>query len=149
MSLITLKERVHSGHSMARTLLLLFALTGAVIVGLLAMHSLNTHGLSSHPGGSSAVHVASSEASLHQAEHHSGGAGDEEPVCADCGTGHGDMMAMACVLALLVAVLLLTRPSHLTGSLSQMHRVYGPSSGRQHRMLPRPPSLDILCISRT
>ncbi|EIC06567.1 hypothetical protein E5344_10430 [Microbacterium laevaniformans] len=43
MSLIALTENLRAGRSMARTLLLLIALTGAVIVGLLAMHSLNTH----------------------------------------------------------------------------------------------------------
>ena len=43
MSLIALTDRVHTGRSMARTLLLLVAVTGAIIVGLLAMHSLNTH----------------------------------------------------------------------------------------------------------
>ena len=43
MSLIALTEQLRAGRSMARTLLLLIALTGAVIVGLLAMHSLNTH----------------------------------------------------------------------------------------------------------
>ena len=39
MSLIALPDRVHTGRSMARTLLLLVAVTGAIIVGLLAMHS--------------------------------------------------------------------------------------------------------------
>ena len=43
MSLIALTEHLRAGRSMARTLLLLIALTGAVIIGLLAMHSLNTH----------------------------------------------------------------------------------------------------------
>ena len=39
MSLIALTDRLHAGRTVARTLLLLIAGTGAVIVGLLAMHS--------------------------------------------------------------------------------------------------------------
>jgi hypothetical protein len=43
MSLIALTDRLRTGRTVARRLLLLIAVTGAIIVGLLAMHSLNAH----------------------------------------------------------------------------------------------------------
>lgn len=147
MSLITLQEQLRAGRSMARTLLLLLALTGAVILGLLAMHSLNTHGLGSHTDGSTTMLVSAVE-TAHDGEHHSAAAATEQE-CADCGTSDADMMAMACILALLVTVLLLARPRQPLGGRVAPHR--GPDLAviQVIRVEPRPPSLNVLCISRT
>lgn len=81
MSLITLTDRLHASRSMARTLLLLIALTGAVIVGLLAMHSLNTH-TAAQTGHQATVATASVTVD----DHHSGATVTDEG-CADCGWG--------------------------------------------------------------
>ncbi|WP_125132948.1 DUF6153 family protein [Microbacterium sp. 10M-3C3] len=141
MSLITLTDRLHASRSMARTLLLLIALTGAVIVGLLAMHSLNTH-TAANTGHQATVATASATAD----DHHSGATVTDEG-CADCGSGHADMLAMACVLALLASVLLARlRPSQVW--LSVLPRPRPLSAALPGRPRPRPPSLTALCISR-
>ena len=128
MSLIALTDRVHTGRSMVRTLLLLVVITGAIIVGLLAMHSLNAH------TATDAGHQTTAT---------------DEP-CADCGSGHSTMLAMACVLALLATVLLLVRPSAVMRWLSILPRPR-PSVASALFTGPalRPPSLTVLCISRT
>lgn len=145
MSLIALTNRLQTGRSMARTLLLLIALTGAVIVGLLAMHSLNTHTAADtgHPAT-----IASATGSA--VDDHNSGATATDEACADCGSGHSDMLAMACVLALLATVLLIARlrPSQVWLSIlprPQTHGTAPPGS----RPSMRPPSLTTLCISRT
>lgn len=147
MSLITLQERLSAGRSMARTLLLLLALTGAVILGLLAMHSLNTHGLGSHTEDSTIMLAAAAEPA-HEGGHHSA-AGPGGPECADCGTGDTDTMAMACVLALLVGALLPACPRHPLGWRVAPSRCPVHAVGQVIRVEPGPPSLDVLCISRT
>jgi hypothetical protein len=117
MSLIALTDRVHTGRSMARTLLLLVAVTGAIIVGLLAMHSLNTHTATD----TSHQTTATASATTGAGDHHAGTTATDEP-CADCGNGHSTMLAMACVLALLVTVLLLVRPGAAMRWLSILPR---------------------------
>ncbi|GMM95512.1 DUF6153 family protein [Microbacterium sp. MTN4-26] len=139
MSLIALTERLHAGRSMARTLLLLIAVTGAVIVGLLAMHSLNTH-TAADTGHQTTIATAD--------DHHSGSTATDEP-CADCGSGHSDMLAMACVLALLATVLLLARLRPSQVWLSVLPRPQPLSAALPGRPGLRPPSLTALCISRT
>ncbi|MFL2002132.1 DUF6153 family protein [Microbacterium sp. A1-JK] len=144
MSLIALTHHARAGRSMARTLLLLIALTGAVIVGLLAMHSLNTH-----------TAVETGHHTTLTADTSSAAAGDSHPAtaaeepCADCGTGHSNMLAMACVLALLAIVLLLARPRDAQRWLALFPRpgplVAAPPGGAGSH----PPSLTALCISRT
>lgn len=143
MSLIALTERLHAGRSMARTLLLLIAVTAAVIVGLLAMHSLNTH-TAADTGHQTTVATASATAE----DHHSGSTATGEP-CADCGSGHSDMLAMACVLALLATVLLLGRLRPSKVSLSLLPRPQPLSAALPGGPRLRPPSLTVLCISRT
>jgi len=145
MSLIALTDRVHTGRSMARTLLLLIAVTGAIIVGLLAMHSLNAHTATDTGHQTTVTTSATSSAD----DHHAGTTATDEP-CADCGSGHSDMLAMACVLALLATVLLLVRPGAVMRWLSILPR---PRPSRMAalfiRPALRPPSLTVLCISRT
>ncbi|NYF18438.1 hypothetical protein HDC37_003302 [Microbacterium sp. AK009] len=143
MSLITLTDRLHAGRSIARTLLLLIALTAAVIVGLLAMHSLNTH-TAAQTGHQATVATASVTVD----DHHSGATVTDEG-CADCGSGHADMLAMACVLALLASVLLLARLRPSQVWLSVLPRPRPLSAALPGRPRLRPPSLTALCISRT
>ncbi|MFL2002098.1 DUF6153 family protein [Microbacterium sp. A1-JK] len=141
MSLVALTERLHAGRSMARTLLLLIAVTGAVIVGLLAMHSLNTH-TAADTGHQTTVASATAD------DHHSGASGTDEG-CADCDSGRSDMLAMACVLALLATVLLLARLRPNRVWLSVLPRPQPLSAALPGRPSLRPPSLTTLCISRT
>lgn len=145
MSLIALADRLRRGHSVARTLLLLIAVTGAVIVGLLAMHSLNAHA-ATDTGHQTSVAAASLSS---VADHHADPSVTGEP-CADCGSEHSDMFAMACVLAVLATVLLIMRPSAVMRWLSILPRPRS-SVGVAlcNRRAPRPPSLIVLCISRT
>ena len=145
MSLIALTDRVHAGRSMARTLLLLVVITGAIIVGLLAMHSLNAH--TATDSGHQPTVTAS--ATTGTGDHHAGATATDEP-CADCGSAHSTMLAMACVLALLATVLLLVRPCAVMRWLSILPRPR-PSVVSALFTGPalRPPSLTVLCISRT
>ena len=145
MSLIALTDRVHTGRSMARTLLLLIVITGAIIVGLLAMHSLSGHTATD----SSHQTAVTASATTGTGDHHAGTTATDEP-CADCGSGHSTMLAMACVLALLATVLLLMRPGTVMRWLSILPRPR-PSVAAALFTGPalRPPSLTVLCISRT
>ncbi|MDF2824673.1 MAG: hypothetical protein K0R68_2081 [Mycobacterium sp.] len=145
MSLIALTDRLNAGRSMARTLLLLIALIAAVIVGLLAMHSLNTHtaGETGHQSTATAPVTTAIDV------HHVGSTASDEP-CADCGTGHADMLTMACVLALLAAVLLLVGPRTTALRWLSTQPRPGPLGAAVFPLtLLRPPSLSVLCISRT
>ena len=146
MSLIALTEQLRAGRSMARTLLLLIALTGAVIVGLLAMHSLNTH-TAAQAGHHSAVAADVHGATLEDAHASTGPAA--AAVDETCGTGHSTMLAMACVLALLATVLLLARMRGAQRWLALLPRPGPPAAAPPVGTCLRPPSLTALCISRT
>ncbi len=145
MSLIASTEQLRAGRPLARTLLLLIALTGAVIVGLLAMHSLNTHA-AAQTGHHAVMTVETSATGGHS--HAASAASTMTDSSVDRGTGHADMIAMACVFAILAAVLLFVLPDGARRRLSLLSRftprVAAPSSGGR-----RPPSLTALCISRT
>ena len=137
--MIDLARHLRPGrHRLGQSMLLLIAVSGAIILGLLAMHSLNRHTESAAPAPAFAVHDAGT------ADH-----GSTQPAthgeCADCG-GHTTMLAMACVLVLLAISMLILMPR------------LGISWGAALRAGPvrnigttvsRPPSLLILCISRT
>jgi hypothetical protein len=132
---------------MVRTLLLLIMLTGAVIVGLLAMHSLNTHA-TAESGHHATMDTDAADTSVTGDFYSSPMAAAEE--CADCGTNQSGMLAMACVLALLATVLLLTHPRGSAHHWLTLLPRPGP------RVLPQPddpglppPSLTVFCISRT
>lgn len=143
MSLIALADRLRAGRSTARTLLLLIAATAAVIGGLLAMHSLNAH-TAAGTGHQTTVATASATAD----DHHSGATVTDEG-CADCGSGHSDMLTMACVLALLATVLLLARLRPRQAWSSALPRPQPLSLALPGEPSVRPPSLTSLCISRT
>lgn len=133
-------------------------LVAAVIAGLLAMHTLNLHGTpSAHAPAAISGTVADSSETHQGVAHHSsagshgftsGTAHDPGDSCADCGGGTHLGMAMACVLALLLALLVLVPPRMLPG---WMHTAPRPLVVERFidRLLSRAPSLHVLCISRT
>ncbi|WBL19890.1 MULTISPECIES: DUF6153 family protein [Citricoccus] len=130
----------------------------AIIPGLLAMHTLNLHGTpSAHAPAAMSVTVADSSEPHQGVAHHgstgspgltSGTAHDRGGSCADCGGGDHLGMAMACVLALLLALLVLVPPRLLP---EWMHTAPRPFLVKRFidRLLSRAPSLQVLCISRT
>lgn len=138
--MITLARQLrHSPRGLGRSVLLLIALTAALIVGLLAMHALNTPTAHAEPVTAVSVHDTGASHG-----HDAPLTGDD---CADCG-GHDAMLAMACVFALLVVSFLFALPR--TGiSWGVVFGRAGPLRTAGGIVLPRPPSLLLLCISRT
>lgn len=139
---------VHSWSSFAR-LLMAVAVSLAVIVGLLAMHTLSTAD-SAH--GSRHAEVATEAHGTAQMPI-AGQSADAGPQPCDCvepapAPAHS-MLLMSCVLALLVVLLLLAPPS-LVGTLGALRSI-GTGVARAHGALarPQPPSLLVLSISRT
>lgn len=128
-----------SPYGLSRSVLLLIALTAALIVGLLAMHALATPAAHAEPAAA-AVSVEASAAHGHDAPTTDDG-------CPDCGE-HEAMLAMACVLALLVVSLLLLLPRASVTWVVPFGRA-GPPAVAGRVALSRPPSLLVLCISRT
>ena len=119
--------------------LLAVVLVGGVLLGLLGMHALDTHGT---PGAHGIAHVAPSTAASPLVT----AAAPPAPPSADPGPASGDAGA-ACVLALLGGILLLLRrPVAAWGALPARQPVPR-LGGRAPRA--RPPSLVVLCISRT
>lgn len=121
-------------------------LTLAVIVGILAMHlfaSPSPHAGSVTAGNSSTTSVAS-----HHAVDVAAIGSDSD--CVDCGD-EASMTLMWCVLALLTVTLLLTAPKSTNGRSRQSSRLFSFSRLRPRflGLVPRPPSLNVLCISRT
>lgn len=144
MSLIALSERLHASRHLARTLLMLIAITGAVIIGLLAMHSLNMHATAGHAETHATVeHI---DPMMAPAVEHT----DQNAYtgCADCGTGGASMLAMACVLALLVTLFVLGRVTSFRGLIATLPRPQ-PTHTWVRAQVFSPPSLTALCICRT
>ena len=137
-----------SPRAFFRCVLLGGLLVAAVIVGLLAMHTLNLHGTPAAHAPAIMVSATGTEGAHHSAGgvHESGGsAGDLGSACTDCGSGDHLGMAMACVLALL---LILVPPRLLRGWTRTLPRS-SLVARFTDRMLSRAPSLHVLCISRT
>ncbi len=160
MVLITVARRVHDQRTLTRTLLTVVAVAVAVICGLLAMHSMNTHAMTSGHGDTVAVghsdlaaastgHTAGTDHAGTHLSQSAPGSAAADAGCATCSDDHG-MAWMACVLALLVAVILLARPAGWWRQL--IHALAQPTTpARTHGALHffKPPSLTVLCISRT
>lgn len=152
MSLIAVAQPVRGPRTLTRTLLLLVVVTAAIIVGLLAMHSLNTHATTTgHASAATATSVTTDASSHHDAPTaaNPAGAAADTSACADCGDDHA-MAWMACVLALLVSVILLARlrigwRTPARDDVLRAVQARWPASA--HTVLP--PSLTVLCISRT
>ena len=137
--MIALAQRLRrSPDALGRSVLLLIALTAAVIVGLLAMHALNT------PTARHETAVVVSVQESGAAHGHDAPTSDDS--CPDCGE-HEAMLAMACGLALLVVSLLFLVP-RAGGTAGVVGRAW-PLLVRGPAALYRPPSLLVLCISRT
>lgn len=175
MSLIAFTRRLRAGRSTLRTVLLAVAVAGGVIVGLLAMHSLNMHTavaapaqMSAAPGAAHGSAPVSSDAtgmapsadvtfmatSVGEAYAAAGGGGHHgeptsDPSCPDCAGDHSGLLGIACVLGLLVALLVLGAPGLAARLLPPDTRVYGSLSAFAPRPHVHPPSLTVLCISRT
>ena len=139
-------------RSLFRRVLLGGVLVAAVVTGLLAMHTLNLHGTPvAHAPAAMSVSATDADEAHHLAAgtHESGGtASDLGGTCTDCGGGAHLSMAMACVLALLLVLLLLVPPRLLPGWMHLAPRPLFVARSIDRR-LSRAPSLHILCISRT
>ncbi|MGX9349144.1 DUF6153 family protein [Microbacterium sp. KNMS] len=149
---MTAATRSRKGLQGLRRVVLGGLLAAAVVLGLLAMHTLNMHGTAA-AHAPAAISVSASDAvGAHHAtagaHESSGTASDVGGTCADCGGGDHLGMAMACVLALLLVLLILVPPRLLPG---WMHTAPRPPLVARFidRLLPRAPSLHVLCISRT
>lgn len=137
-------------------------LVAAVIVGLLGMHTVNLHGTAAADAPATVAMSVSEPASTHhgtaqvqtpahaQPQTHPSGSSTSaaDTSCAGCGTDDHAGMAMMCVLALLLALLLLIAPAALRRWSGAMFRPPFTDSVRA-RLLARAPSLHVLCISRT
>ncbi|KJL29592.1 hypothetical protein RS83_01609 [Microbacterium oxydans] len=153
MLLINVAQRVRAPRTLTHTVLAVIAVTVGIIAGLLAMHSFNSHATAA--GHHDTVAVGAQAAA--PAHHHDAPAAAPLPAaaaqdagCTTCG-GQDAMTWMACVLALLVATILLQRiglgwrRTPLAAMLATIDR-----PARAHAPLPPPPpSLTVLCISRT
>ena len=138
--MIALAQHLRSSpYGLGRSVLLLIALTAALIVGLLAMHALNSPTAHAEPAAAVSVHESGAA--------HDHDAPPTETGCPDCG-GHDAMLAMACVLALLVVSLLFLLP-RTSVSWGGVFVRAGPLFVAGPAALARPPSLLVLCISRT
>lgn len=128
-----------------RRVVLLVALVGAVVVGLLAMHTLSEHltaAVNTTEALSEHHHYAESTGSMHA---HEGAA----PCVGDCGDAPLHSMAvMGCVLALLI-LLVIVAPGAAPGGGTEPRRQSRPSLRAEPSPPPHPPDLALLCISRT
>jgi hypothetical protein len=153
MSLINVAQRVRGPRTLTHTVLAVLAVAVGIIAGLLAMHSFNSHTTSAGHHDTVAVSTQA-VVSGHRHEASAAAVGSSAPTqdvgCATCGGGD-PMTWMACVLALLVATLLLGRIG-LGWRHSALIVVLADATtfwpARAHA-LPPPPSLTVLCISRT
>lgn len=127
-------------------------LVAAVIIGLLGMHTLNLHGTAAAdtPAAMTMTAVESSSAHHGTAQAHPTGspAGAADMSCAGCSSDDHTGAAMMCMLALLLVLVLLIAPGVLrswSGTLFRSPLIEILTA----RVLPRAPSLHVLCISRT
>ncbi len=158
-------------------MLLAAVLVVMVALTVLSMHSLHLHAGTASPQGSRASEASTAGDPAHATEHHAtehhaaghdsarhhgavaavagadvgmqghdgGAAGDAG--CATCPAGHLGL-AITCLVALLLVLALVVRPGAWVLSAGHGGRA-GPAPGLVHRILSRPPSLTVLCISRT
>lgn len=121
----------------------------ALIVGLLAMHTLSTGTAHAESRTSATIAEHDQPAQMTDAR----GATDTGHCPGDCG-GPGNMpdhsmLLMICALALLAAVIVVLAPTLLSG-LGMSPRVAAPLRDAARALpRPRPPSLLVLSISRT
>lgn len=133
-----------ASHRLRRTLLLTFLAVSGVVVGLLTMHTVDLG--SPHASvGTSVTSMASGDMSLANGTPER--SGDTE--CGlSCGAPTHEVLTMACLLVLLVALVALARPAlaHPGAQAWILPRRPPPPRGTAP---PTPPSLQLLSISRT
>ncbi|WP_313408368.1 DUF6153 family protein [Aeromicrobium sp.] len=149
MTVVTARPEHAARAGGVRRLVLGGLLVAAVVVGLVAMHTLNLHGTAaaqvpaaaqthaSHADDASAVHepvVASTDAS---------------GACEHCVAAGHLGMAMSCVLALLALLLVLVPPRLLPRWFHESVPTGRLRLDPVSTALPVAPSLHVLCISRT
>ncbi|MCW4386543.1 DUF6153 family protein [Salinibacterium sp. SYSU T00001] len=150
MSMIEVGHALRPRRSLWRTLIFSLAAIGAIVVGLVAMHSLNIEG--GHSGHAASSPVAAS------ADHHAdadAGAADAaavdplaSPAVCDSDCEHA-MTVMACILALMVTLIILGA-SRATSISAGILRLLSPVLELKATLAPAaPPSLHVLSISRT
>ena len=133
-----------------RKTMLLLVLVGALVAGLLAMHTIASAngGHNAAPDSTMAMQATGNHADVTVAP---GGESIAVSDCAGtCDPGHS-MATMVCVLALLISVLALgaLRPPALAGLLRAMLPPLRRIVASAAAAFPLPPSLDALSISRT
>lgn len=153
MSLINVARQVRGPRTLTRAVLAALAISLGIIAGLLAMHSFNSHATTASHHGTVAV-SAQSPAAEHHLDAASAALPPSAPAtaegCATCGGGD-PMTWMACVLALLVATILFGRVG-LGWRHTPLTAIPATTTPQWHARahdLPPPPSLTVLCISRT
>lgn len=145
MSMISARAALRPKGTAARTILLPLLAVVALLLGLLAMHSLNLDTAhASMPAGGTA-HTEAQLTTPADSDEHVGDCGN------DCAPEHS-MLTMACVLALLVGSALIAgaaiRSFLNTKALWRLVPVAGLPS-LASLAPPKPPSLLVLSISRT
>lgn len=153
MSLINVAQQVRGPRTLTHTVLAVLAVAVGIIAGLLAMHSFNSHATTAGHHGTVAVSTQSGAADQHHNTSEAAAVPDAPTADAGCATcGGGDpMTSMACVLALLAASILLGRIG-LGWRQATLITVLAAATTRwpaRAHALPPPPSLTVLCISRT
>lgn len=153
MSLINVAQQVRGPRTLTFTVLAVIAVAVGIIAGLLAMHSFNSHATTAGHHDTVAVSTQAGASDHHRDASASAILPDSPQVdagCATCG-GTDSMTWMACVLAPLVATILLGRIGlgwrHST--LIEMLTAATTRWPARAHALPPPPSLTVLCISRT
>lgn len=138
MSLTAVARRVRGARALGRTVLVVLA----IIAGLLAMHSLNTHGTAMGHGAA----VMASEVP-HQGHHDTMAAAADEGIAP---VADHSLAWMACVLALLGAVIVFVAATgnRLAGARARLLSAVRARWAVVAHALP-PPSLTVLCIRRT
>ncbi|KNY07359.1 hypothetical protein AKH00_03495 [Microbacterium sp. GCS4] len=156
--LIGIARCAHGRCGLARTMVVAVTVALGIIVGLLAMHTMNTHAAPSAHGGDVVVANAPAEShheraapAMTSADGHAADSADSADGASRPDRTEGHRMAwMACVLALLVGVLLLVRAAAWWRSPGRGSCVQRPLAWSAVSSRPlRPPSLTELRISRT
>lgn len=149
------------GSLSARSLLMLAAVVALLIAGLLGMHvlggSAGSHGAHGAGPGSAAIgaaveHAPDGAAAAHAHAAEAASAAKAAPCLGDCvdaplAPGHAELMA--CVLALLAGLIVLVPPGSLGRSWMRVAMLPAPSDASAVLLVPPPPSLTLLSISRT
>lgn len=146
MSLSAFRSALRPRRGLWRNVLVTLAAVAALLVGLLAMHSLNLeHGMSASmasmtaPVGLHNANIAIDDSLVSVANDRGGNPSSPEH----------SMTAMACILALLVSVLLIGIVRLITAGRPMLRQVVGVLKLWVDLLAPEPPSLHALCISRT